>query len=179
MNDNQVIKVLYSILRAGLTEYGFPLVALKQSNQPTQQGVNRLPTVYFFKVSDRRYGFLKSEDKWNADTQVMVHTESQTYESIFQLSALAIQDPKDTDSITASDLVSYAASILQSDLTVQALLAEGIGILRITDIRNPYFKDDRDQFEASPSFDFTLVYDRTRVTQSPVLESFDVGTYPV
>lgn len=179
MNDNQVIQILYSVLREGLDRYGFPLVALKQSNQPAQQGVNRLPTIYFFKVSDKRYGFLKSEDKWDRVTQVMSHIESQTYESIFQLSALSIQDPEEINSVTASDLVSYAASILQSDLVVQALLARKIGILRITDIRNPYFKDDRDQFEASPSFDFTLVYDRTRVTASQVIDSYEVKTSPI
>ena len=56
---------------------------------------------------------------------------------------------------------------MQSDATRAILNASGVGILRVTDIINPYFVDDRDNFEASPSFDFVLTYQNVRVSTSP------------
>ena len=39
--------------------------------------------------------------------------------------------------------------------------------------------DDKDRFEASPSFDFTLLHKQERVTVVPVAESIDVEIYRV
>ena len=69
----------------------------------------------------------------------MVHTEMQRYATIFQISALATQDPATPMQLTASDLVNFAAAVAQSDGFIQAIEAQGVGVLRIGEIRNPYF----------------------------------------
>ena len=173
LTDNDLIRIFLPIIQDGLTADGFKKVTVKQGNQPTQQGINTLPTVYFYKLFDKRYGFLRRDDTWDSINEIMVHTETQQYETTFQIEALVLQNPKNTNLYTASDLVNEVASIMQSDSTRGILSSNDIGILRITDIRNPYFKDDRDQFEASPSFDFVLTYAQTRVTTSPVITSYD------
>ena len=167
--DNSLIQLFLPIIKAGLTADGFTTTVVKQSNQPTQQGIPTAPTVYFFKAYNYRYGFLGRKDIWNTMTSQFDHVEGQYFESTFQVSALVLQDPTDLTIPTASDLVNEVASIMQSDSTRAILKTSGVGILRVTDITNPYFVDDHDNFEASPSFDFTLTYFNTRVTTSPLI----------
>jgi hypothetical protein len=167
MTDNQVILIFRTIILQGLVDAGLTNVAVKQSNQPTQQGINTNPTVYFFKVSNRRYGFLGRYSTWT--NSAMQHKEIQYIESTFQIAALVLQNPKIPTAPTASDLINVVADIMQSEQTCTILNSSGIGILRVTEIRNPYFVDDRDQFEAIPSFDFTLVYENDRVSIDPII----------
>lgn len=105
----------------------------------------------------------------------MRHTERQWYETTFQISGLAIQDPADVDSLTASDIVNIGISVMQSDATRAALRAKNIGILRVEDVRNPYFVDDKGRFEASPSFDFTLTHEQVIISESPIVQSFEAN----
>lgn len=165
--DNEIIQIFLPIIKDGLVADGFLNVITKQSNQPTQQGIPTTPTVYFFKVANKRFGYLGRYDKWVTDH--MEHHEVQYMEITFHVSSLVLQYPITPNQYTASDLVNEVASIMQSDNTRTILNNNGIGILRIQEVSNPYFVDDRDQFEASPSFDFTLVYKDDRVSSSPII----------
>lgn len=165
--DNQLIQVFLPIINDALIADGFLDVIVKQSAQPTAQGIPTAPMVFFSKIGNTRFGFLKREDVWDTLTSSFIHYERQYFETTFQVSALALQDPKDTTKPTASDLINEVASIMQSDSTRDILNASGIGILRIRDVTNSYFIDDHDNFEASPTFDFTLVYLNTRSSTSP------------
>jgi hypothetical protein len=167
--DNSLIQLFLPIIQAGLVADGFTTTVVKQSNQPTQQGIPTAPMVFFTKIFNRRFGFLRRADVWNTMTSQFDHTESQYYETSFQVSALVLQNPSDLTIPTASDLVNEVACILQSSATLNTLNNAGVGILRISDISNPYFVDDRDNFEASPSFDFVLVYLNERVSTSPLI----------
>ena len=179
MRDNDLIRLFLPIIVDGLEADGFTGVTVKQANQSTQQGINTNPTVYFYKLADKRYGFLRRDDTWDEEASEMVHTEEQVYETTFTVQALVIQKPPNPYGYTASDLVNEVASIMQSDSAREILMQSGVGILRIQPILNPYFTDDRDRFEASPSFDFTLTYKQTRVSTTPVIESFEYNIYRV
>lgn len=179
MLDNELIILLIEIITAGLATYDLEDVVVKQSNQPTQQGANTGRTVYLSKLNDKRYGFLKREDVWNDLTESFDHTETQVYESVFQINAFAFQNPADTASLTASDLCNIVAAILQSDATLKTFFENDVGILRITDVRNPYFHNDADNFQASPSFDFTLTYKRVKTTQESKISDVRYGLYPI
>ena len=172
MLDNELIKLFLPIIQNGLAAE-FPDVVIKQAYQPTQQGINTVPTVYFYKIGDKRYGTHEITDVWNEGDEEEVHTESQQYETTFQISALVLQDVNNTNSYTASDLVNRVSYIMQSDATLATLWAQNVGILRVTDVLNPYFMDDRDQFEASPSFTFTLTHLQTISNIVPVVELKD------
>ena len=172
MTDNELIRLFLPIIQSNLLAEGYTDVVTKQTNQPTAQGVNVAPTVYFYKTGDHRYGFLKRLDTWNAAEKKMYHEESQAYETKFTVQALVRQYPTTPLGYTASDLVNIVSAIMQSDATRATLAASNVGVLRITDISNPYFNDDHDQFEASPSFDFILTHRRARITTDPVIDSF-------
>lgn len=179
MLDNVLIALIRTVIVAGLAVRGLSAITVKQANQPTQVGVNTGSTIYLSKISDHRYGFLKRDDVWNDMTHVMDHTETQQYETVFQVNALAIQNPADTASLTASDIVNITAEILQSDVALATFRASDVGIERITDIRNPAFSDDTDRFEYSPSFDFTLTHKQVRITNSPTVNTFKYGIFPI
>ncbi len=177
--DNTLIQTFLPIINAQLIVDGFTTVSVKQSNQPTMQGINTNPTCYFFKVAGKRYGYLGRYDAWNSNTSSMVHNESQYYESTWQFAALVLQSPLTPNQFTAADIVDEVASILVSDNSRAILNASGIGLLRISDIVNPYFTDDRDNFEASPSFDVTFTYQNFRIQQDPIINDFTVDVISI
>lgn len=103
----------------------------------------------------------------------LCYTESTQYASTFQCSALATQNPANTESLTASDIANLAAYVMQSAATIMALEAQGVGVLRVPDVRNPFFTDDRQRYEASPNFDFTLTHRQTIITTVPNVTETD------
>jgi len=185
MRDNEIMRVLIPNLTASLVEFvassNFavqpPIV--KQSYQPTQQGVPTCPTVFIHKVGDHRYGFPRKEYQWNEVKQRMVDTETQVMETTYQVNALYVQDPANMVQLTSSDLVNETAAILQSDFFLNILHENDIGMERITDIRQTYFQDDRDRSEASPSFDFTIAHKQVTIRNAPIVNSIVEGIYPI
>ena len=160
MNDNDVLRVVIAILRAGLTAIGVPGVTVKQSYQPRKTGVLTGPVVYLHKISAPRYGFPSRKDTYNTMTGVFNHTESVWRTPTWQVDGLSTQNPATVNQLTASDIVEAAADVLQQSSTRITLLRNNIGIERITDVRESYFIDERERHEQSPSFDFTLSYRR-------------------
>lgn len=170
MTDNELIALLIGILRAAFTAQDLE-VKVRQSYQPRQQGTPTPKTVLINKIFNKRFGYLSRNDEYDEDAQVMRHTEKQWMETTFQITALAIQNPTTPEEPTASDLVNNVAQILQTDATLAVLRASNVGIYRISDIRNPYFVDDKERFEASPSFDFITTHEQVYISEVPVLQS--------
>lgn len=169
MTDNGLIQLFLPLIKAGLTADGFINVVTVAANQPTQQGINTAPTVYFYKIDNQPRGYPKWTDVWDEENSQMVHTESQYMECTFQISALVLQNPTTPNAYTASDLVNEVLAIMQSQNTVVTLNNSNVGILRVSTVTNVYFPDDRDQFEAHPSFEFTFIYQNDRVSTSPII----------
>ena len=101
--------------------------------------------------------------------------ERQWHETHFQFFTLVPQNLLQPISYTAGDLANEVASILQSQATRVTLMTSNVGILRVSEITNPYFQDDRDQFEATPTFDFILTSLETRITIVPIISEFVVN----
>jgi len=173
ITTNDLIRVFLPLVQQGLITLGYldPLVIVKQKYQPTMQGTNVGPTVYFYKLGDVRYGFPQNISYWDSVANQETHLMVQCFKTTFQVSALVISVPTNTATYTASDLVNDVCMILQAENTLNALNLAGISILRVQDITNPYFIDDQDRYEASPSFDFTLTYQQVIKTIDPVVSS--------
>lgn len=166
MYDYDLAVHVIAAFRAG----GFdPVMRIVQNNQPAQRGRPTGPCLLFEKTGDKRYGWVRREDVPDAGEPTgVVHTETQVYHTTFQVNALATP-PSGTSvpTITASDIINDAAAALQSDRAISYLLANGISIYRITDIRNPAFVNDQGQFERVPSFDFVVSHDQVKVNKAP------------
>jgi len=176
MNDKQLntlfMAQLLPAMQAQPDLYG---VKLARNFQQTPQGAASGPYVYFFKIGDHRYGHVRRTDEWNEVAGAFTHTESQQYETTYQFSAWIPQDPHDVTSFTESDILNAVSSIMQSDALISAFQSQGVGILRVTDVRNPYIVDERNRFEAVPTFDLVLTHERKTVSTIPAVVTYEVN----
>lgn len=176
MNDKQLAALFMSaVLPAMQATSGLSGVKLARNYQQRQQGANSSAYAYFVKIGDHRHGSPARKEVWNTQTGVFDHWEIQQYETTYQFSAWVPQDPKDVTGLTESDILNTVSSIIQSDAIISAFQAQEVGILRVTDVRNPYIVDDHDQFEAVPSFDVILTHKRTRVTTLPAVVTYEAN----
>lgn len=173
MRDNALIILVRTALLARLESQGI-LVEGKQSNQPTTQGIPSGPTLFFTKILDRRYGHPQRTDEWDEDEQVFRHIESQAMETTIQFAAIAPQNPGDDTEMTTADILKAGAAALQSDVVLSILRAEDVGVLRVADIRNGYAIDDKDQFQANPTFDVVFTHRDTTIDSVPALVGYEV-----
>lgn len=167
MNDKEMQRLIMGTL-APMMPAG---VALARNYQLKQEGTPSIPTVYFVKIGDRRYGHPSRRDVWDADQGVFVHTERQVYISTYQFQAT---EPTSQE-LTASDILNTVSGIIQSDKILSAFLAAGVGVQRVTDVRNPYIVDEHDQFEAVPSFDIVLSHWRDTVASVPAAVALEIN----
>lgn len=179
MRDNELFKLLRDTLLAGFSRYGLTEVGIKQAYQPTPVGPDYEKTIYLSKINEVRYGWVVREDNYNTATNEIDHTETQIVESVIQVNGWVITKVDDFSGSTGADITNNAAEILNSDLGIQQLLEGGASILRITNIRIPYFLDDRDRFAASPSFDLTIVHSNTRGSITPPINTINSGIYGI
>lgn len=163
---------------------GIAGLTVAQNFQPRQAGRQSAPTVYFVKIGHRRYGFTGTRNTYVPPTEppppppaalgTFLHEEVQVYEQRYQFMALVPQRPSEPMALTASDVLDTVAGILGSDACRAALQAQGVGIQRITDVRNPYFTTDENRFEADPSFDVVFCHTRTLESIAPKVEAYDL-----
>lgn len=181
MTESDLYALFKKVLGDGLTLANFSGVLVRQSYQPRTTGTPTGPTLFLSNMPWHRYGFLQRKDEAAVGVAGTRHTEAQVMETTFQCGASVppAPPPAALPGYTAMDLCYRASAILQSDAGRTALRVGGVGIERITEIRAPYFKDDRDQFEASPSFDFVVTFTQTDVTESPVITATDFRDFPV
>lgn len=177
--DNAIIQIFLPIINQGLIDKGLTNISVLQSAQPTQQGIEIEPAVYFQKTATKRYGFPEMRSTWDDELDQEILIQTQQLESTFKAQALVTQNPNDIDSLTANDILNIVADILQSDQTVQELNIHEIGILRVPDLQVSYFVDDRGRFEAAPFLSFILVYSQSTITPVDSTQTVYSGIYRV
>lgn len=175
MNDNQ----LSALVRQQLLLAVPPGTEVIQGYQPTHQGRPGGMSLGFFHVDEQRHGSAIVTDEYEEGTGDFLHTERQWVITRMQCWALSPQDPKDTSRPTSKDLAQLAASWLVSDRVRVNLRAAGVGVQRVLQVRNPYFTNDRDENEASPSFDFLLSWQRSIVSRTPAAQSVEFKIHRV
>lgn len=178
MLDNALIDLVASQLESASTAAGWNYVVL-QKDQPSQEGIPTAPTIFFEKLFDHQYGFPIVNDEYQATPNNFSQTETQVEETTFQISALVPQDPTDLTLPTASDVVKYLKRYIQSRKSIAIFWTHQVGMLRVTEVRNPYFVDDRDRFEATPSFDFVVIHSNTITSTIPAVDKIVGAVSPI
>lgn len=173
MTDNALAILIRSTLLQLLASQGITDMRVLAAYQPTGQG-REGRAIYFFPITDTRYGWQQRKDIYDDATGGQVHIETQLIESQFQVQGLAPTDPANIEAMTAKDITNLAAMLISSQPFIQALSAQGVGLQRITAIRSPFFVNDQGQFEASPSFDFTVSHKRSITQITPSIESVEL-----
>jgi len=174
MKDNDLIAYFATQREAAVALAGWDVVVL-QGFQPTQQGAPTKPTVVIEKLSDHEYGWPMS-GKYILDALPppvgqklpdFTQYDEQWVESTFQVTSLILQDPTDLSLPTPSDIAHQLKLYMNARQVIWKFQQQGVAILRVTDIRNPKFEDDRDLFEANPNFDVVLQHKRQLVFKVP------------
>ena len=162
MNDTKLFDVICTALEAGLVSQGYVDPDVLQSFQPQQQGSPSGETWFIHKITMHKYGHAQKSNKLNQQSGVIDLVEARVIERTYQITALKKQAPEDLTPTakTADDMAEEAAAIMQGQSFTDALRLEGLRMLRITDVRTPYFTDQHDQNDISPNFDFTVTYDK-------------------
>ena len=190
MNEAALFTAIIKTFNDLLPSYGYAGAAkvdVRQGNQQRVVGAPTGPALLVWKVNNHRQGFVGRADRWDKPNEIMIHTEKQAREFSFQCTAMRPllplvpgpgAKPPQFD-FTAGDLANDAATILASDAGRRLLRVAGLGIERITDVREAYWKDEGDQYEQAPNFDFVLAFTQVRETTTPVLESEEFRIYRV
>jgi hypothetical protein len=145
-----------------------------QAYQPTRQGAPSGRTVLLTALPDVPRGHTKRDSVWDAGAGLMRHREEQVFETTFQVNALAIQNATDgTNALTAKDIARACRAVMQSSTVLDLLYSQGVGILRVGEIRNTPFVDDKLRNEYNPSFDFTLTHTDAFTSTDPVAQSVE------
>lgn len=171
MNDKQLAALIMAQVLPAMPAG----VKLARNFQPRQHGASNTPYVYFVKIGDHRHGTPARKDTYVELTADFAHTETQVYETTYQFAAKVPQDPANVTELTESDILNAVSGIIQSDAILSAFQAQGVGILRVTDVRNAYVESDRDQFEAEPSFDVVLTHKRQIASTIPAVVTYEAN----
>lgn len=180
MKDGVLYALIIATLKAGLAANYSELgdVTIKQAYQPRTTGAPSGASILLSTPTPmRRYGFMRRANVWvppvGPTPGYMNRTETQMWEQGFQCNAQILPPPQATalPDFTAGDLATAASWILQGDDGRSALKAGGCDIYRVTGIRSPYFKNEQNQFQQSPSFDFVLSYEEVKTFTTPIVTS--------
>ena len=179
MLESQLQILLRSVLLAGLNVRGIN-AEVKAAAQPTQQGTPTNPVIFAVRIGGKRYGSPTRKNYIDPTTQALMYSETETFESTYQISGLVRVDPSaDPATPNTLDLVKIAGDILQSQTALDTFAASDVGVLRITDISTSFFDDDRDQFEENPTFRVTLRHSNVFAAPANTIDSINGGIFPI
>lgn len=169
MLDNQLIKLMGAGILQLFPKRGLDGYKLKRNYQPRQQGRPNDPTVYMLKTLDNRYGFRTASKKWDITAGAIVRTEKQIVQSTFTFACTVNIDPDDTAQLSHSDILKKVASLIASPDFIAYLLAGGAQVMRILDIKNVPYENDKGQFEDNPTFDVIITHTDTFIDGVPLV----------
>ena len=178
MTDIELRSFVRAQLLLILPMYGIASVPVIASQQPTTEGRETGPAIYFHSLDEQREGW-QSREYRKTDTAETL-TETQIMATTMQISVVAPQ----TDDLTkpqATDICRAASVALQSSQFLDALSRQypGSGVRRVTAVRRPYIVNDQGQFEMVPSFDVTITHTVQFTTITPVVSSARVSIHRV
>ena len=162
MKDSEIIKIFLPTLQQSLAVSDFSNAKVVRAYQKKIQGAETSPTVYFYKASDKAYGWQLRKDQWSVGTSQIIHKEEQLYETVFNFQAMVTDG-----TYTSADLCRFCVGVLQSDKALNFFKSRELGILKITNLGSFYFKDDADNFLYVSSFDCTFLHKNSTLSQEP------------
>ena len=72
-----------------------------------------------------------------------------------------------------------ARMVVQSQPFIIAMTKAEVGVRRPSEVRNPQFVNDQDQYEFQPSFDFTVTHKQVIIQLTDSIESVEFNIHRV
>lgn len=172
MLDRQLYEMVFASLRGDAAARGLTGYVFKQTYQPTQQARPVGPAVYLHKITDRRYGSQKVAYSDAAEITLRERT-TQIVQTTLQASVTLPGDDPANAPLTHGDVLKTVAAMLQSPKFIKYILPFKAQVLRVQDIRNDHYRNDRNQWEPNPTFDFVISHVDEFIDGVPVVTAFD------
>lgn len=169
VTNNELMILLRGALLDGLAARG-KSYAVEQNYQPTQQGTNRDPTVYFHHVNDVMRGWSRDEEIVNPDTGQMQTVQVQLIETRIQIAATVDADPFDPEAVTVIDVLRMARQCIQSREFLFKVGKSGVGVYRVSDLQSVDVLSDSPGYEKRPTFDIIVQHSDVTTVKT---DSFD------
>ncbi|CAJ48931.1 phage gateway protein [Bordetella avium] len=146
-----------------LREQGVTLPVLA-AFEPSKQG--RVDDgVYFFPVGTGQHGW--QSRKYLDHAHGLVAKETQIDAPMYQFQAFVMDDVRNDAQLLASDVVALVRGLIQSMRFLQRMSAVGVGVQRPSEILQPSFLNERDDFEFNPNFTVIFTHKRSITQETP------------
>ena len=181
LTENDLWAILLPLVRAAVANMEGETPRVVRAFTPDVQHNEGTPRVALHRVASRRYGAQGTEQDWRVDAAGngrMIETSVWRKEDTYRIYAYAERAPED-DGYTAKDLLEAVAAFFQGRQGLEALRAEGIGILRVTDITETPFLNDQERHEFGHHIDCILTYRQERERAIPVATTIERKVYRV
>jgi hypothetical protein len=166
MNEKLLFAALTEPLTDLLTQIGVSDLPFIKGNQSTTQG--RLErAAYVTRIDRPQRGWQKHDTRQGSTTM------DQMMQDTYQVQVSNPNDPANAAQLTANDLAERLRMLVQSPQYVAALRAQGIGLQIPTAIRPLVFRNESEQFEDHPTFDFTVSYKSSIILTTPEVDVID------
>lgn len=178
MVNNEIAAFFRSQMLAMLAEQGHPEVDVTSSFQPDNQGRISGPVLYFAETLDTPHGAQKTGTSTDNQGQA-IDTSMQRWRISYQVQGFAPVDKTDLTVLRAADVIKIALMLLKSPVFLKALKANGMGLEKIPSTKPNFVVNDRAQYEAGPTFEFTMSYRRSIIQKSAIITTADIAIHRV
>lgn len=179
MTNNEIAAFFRAQMLAMLTGQGHPEVNVTSSFQTDNQGRLDGPVLYFVEIADDPHGAQKTGTTKDIATDQIIDTSMQRMRITYQVQGFAPVNKTDLTVLRAGDVVKLALMLLKSPVFLKALKANNMGLEKIPSTKPNFVVNDRAQFEAGPTFEFTMSYRRSIIQQSAIIQTADLAIHRV
>jgi hypothetical protein len=179
MTNNEIAAFFRAQMLAMLAEQDHPEVDVTSSFQPNNQGRLDGPVLYFVEIGDVPHGAQRNSQQTDIGTGQTTVTSAQRMRISYQVQGFAPADVTDLTVLRAADVVKLALMLMASPPFIAALKANGMGIEKIPSTKPNFVVNDRAQFEAGPTFEFTISYQRSIIQKSAIIQTAEFATHRV
>lgn len=176
MRENTIYTALRQWLSTEVVRRGVPGPVPDALNfmtryQPLQQGRPNPRTVYWHLIANQRIG--SAQVTTTGSGLNIVRREEQSMAMTLQFTCTQPVDLA-ADALTQGDVLNIVAASLQGQSAVAWFMERGLSFERITQIRNVYVNNDRDQNEPNPSFDVVIKHTDVFVDDVPEVTDYEL-----
>lgn len=170
--ENQIYKDIIGFINSTLTALditGWKVLQLKQPIKLT----NIEPTIFVTATTKSRRGW---QGRYYTDVNNQFKRTDSFKEQIdVQFSALRRRELDDTlDILNSADILEYIKTYMLNPYAIQDLRKLGYLIYQPTEVQNPDFTDDSDNFEFMPFFSVTFILDQSLVSPQEYINSIQM-----
>lgn len=175
--DNQIYADIISFINSCLTglntsysDLGFNTWQVLQLKQP-EKLTEIEPTIYVTCANKNRRGW---QQRIYPKVQNKLKIREQFIQEVdVQISALRRREITDTvNTLSGADVLEYLKTYILNPVSLQDLRKKGYTIYQPSNIQNPDFVDDSDNFEFMPFFNVTFILNQSLISPQASIDEY-------